>query len=302
MDGAPDAGTRRSKRERDVQSTVAKRIVLNVGGELFQTTSQVLCSADSVLRDWVETNFQGTPRDDDGNPFINRDPIIFRVFLNFLRGYRLELNPELTAQLCEDAVYFRCKELLSFLASDEKMFLPGPGVAADGKSFTTTKMMALCGTEFLSSGCHKVTFKVEKLPPLLAIVVLSAEGIASNLDILGRPGCVCYAAVTGEMYANIDRKRAITSGIKTNEGEFVTVKLEFSTSAADITFLRDTNVIHSWSCRSQPLRFAVWQEGHGSVTVHSSQANIPCQATTPPAPPSVPSLAPPPPMSRLPSN
>jgi len=62
---------------------------LNVGGQIFHTTKSTLCCVpNSMLYRMFEDKQQmaASVIDENGAWFIDRDPIYFRVILNFLRN------------------------------------------------------------------------------------------------------------------------------------------------------------------------------------------------------------------------
>jgi len=57
----------------------AKRIFINVGGKLFETTKETLRKCRK-LNKMIQ-------RHSEQQPFLDRDPVVFDVMLKFLRGY-----------------------------------------------------------------------------------------------------------------------------------------------------------------------------------------------------------------------
>lgn len=88
-----------------------KEIQLNVGGHVFLTTKQT-CSKCRKLFDLV--------KDSDGQIFLDRDPIIFKRMLKFLRGYPIpdiEDDDELIHELIYWEHYFNDTKLCKCISS-----------------------------------------------------------------------------------------------------------------------------------------------------------------------------------------
>lgn len=115
-------------RQREVGEEFAerqmRRIKLNVGGKLFETSKPTLMAEpDSMLYALVHSGaFQ--PDDKTGEYFIDRDPKFFGIFLNYLRDNRgdgqlnldLEsLRPADCKQLYSDIQYYQFSSLMHLL-------------------------------------------------------------------------------------------------------------------------------------------------------------------------------------------
>jgi hypothetical protein len=69
----------------DLHKINSKLVTLNVGGQTFTTAAATLCSFPGSF---IEAMFSGRhpqSRDDQGNYFIDRSPVVFEYVLNFLR-------------------------------------------------------------------------------------------------------------------------------------------------------------------------------------------------------------------------
>ncbi|KAH3746112.1 FH protein interacting protein FIP2 [Pelomyxa schiedti] len=66
---------------------------LNVGGTVFVTARRTLClDENSMLARMFNSSLRASATDDSGAYFLDRDPVYFRVVLNFLRTGRLLLD------------------------------------------------------------------------------------------------------------------------------------------------------------------------------------------------------------------
>ena len=103
---------------------------LDVGGTLFRTTRQTLMSdPDSMLAKMFDPNASPVSvLRTDGAYFINRDPVYFRVVLNFLRtGYLDKIDD------CVTYLHFSEKQVsLEF----DNLSLPFRGKKKQGASFS----------------------------------------------------------------------------------------------------------------------------------------------------------------------
>ncbi len=85
----------RSVNESDDGSSEEKYIILNVGGKRFYTArSTLVTEPDSMLGAMFSGKYALSPSPSDGSHFIDRDPTLFHLVLNFLRSRKL--TPDLT--------------------------------------------------------------------------------------------------------------------------------------------------------------------------------------------------------------
>jgi hypothetical protein len=99
-------------------------IQLNVGGKLFTTTRATLCTvADSPLAAMVLR--WELPRDQDGVPFLDRDPAVFEIILQCLRNPGLEVRDVAIAHGVSTSVV--CGEM-RYLGLDEHLGCEGTPV------------------------------------------------------------------------------------------------------------------------------------------------------------------------------
>ena len=80
-------------------------IVLNVGGVRFETLRSTLCKyPDSMLAaKFSGRHAKALPLDKSGVPFLDRDPVLFAVTLQFLRQGKL--HPSHSRGLCLVYIY-----------------------------------------------------------------------------------------------------------------------------------------------------------------------------------------------------
>ncbi|KAI8847125.1 hypothetical protein BC829DRAFT_434120 [Chytridium lagenaria] len=92
-------------------------IKLNVGGTVFMTAPETLLwCPDSFLPRFLQRTFFVTC-DENGAIFIDRDPLVFRCILTFLRSKNISLSDGISMQMLKDeAEYFNLQPLLSWIA------------------------------------------------------------------------------------------------------------------------------------------------------------------------------------------
>lgn len=261
-----------------MSSSQERWVQLNIGGKVVHTQQSTLIAQPSKLKDLVQSNFQGVPRDAEGIPHFDRDPASFLQLLNFLRGYRLELSPEDTVVVLEEARYFQMPSLVEHLGGSGKSrgrFLAGPGVSSDGKQFSSLSFVGHCG-DFVRGGSHSILFHLEKVLDGMGIGVVNATGDTSDREVPGRSGSICYSQ-TGELMMNWDSRLTVTPGIKWKDGDFVKVEIVFSPqNTAVVTFMKGSDVVvHSVEVSSQPLCIVVWVQSQGGSISIAEVSSIP---------------------------
>ena len=71
-------------------------IQLNIGGTLYTTTKETLTKVEKSFLHEQFKNFPhvlGCPKDKDGCYFFDRDGVLFRYILNFLRSVEVGVSP-----------------------------------------------------------------------------------------------------------------------------------------------------------------------------------------------------------------
>ncbi|XGW21274.1 hypothetical protein V3C99_004322 [Haemonchus contortus] len=88
-------------------SDIPEQVVsLNVGGQRFATSSHTLTwIPDSFFTSLLSGRIP-TVRDDSGAIFIDRDPDVFRIILNYLRTKQVDLSNIAPSTLKHEAQYF----------------------------------------------------------------------------------------------------------------------------------------------------------------------------------------------------
>ena len=86
----------------------SSRIVdLNVGGALFQTTAQTLASRGENFFYSLVSGRHQSQKDKNGAYFIDRDPKMFSIILNFLRTGRIILTDGIALKdVCFEAAFY----------------------------------------------------------------------------------------------------------------------------------------------------------------------------------------------------
>ncbi len=91
---------------------------LNVGGVRYDTTVGTLCKEESFLSSLFSGRHAVARCSDDGAVFIDRDGVVFRHVLNYLRRGRLimpEDDPTLARELLDEARFFQIASLVDLL-------------------------------------------------------------------------------------------------------------------------------------------------------------------------------------------
>ncbi|CAM9554833.1 unnamed protein product [Scytosiphon promiscuus] len=88
-----------------------KQIVLNIGGQKFQTTAGVLCRDRFSLLASICTTTPPIAPDESGEFFFERDWWIFRYVLQFLRTGDLPSDQALLREMYGEAIFYRLNSL-----------------------------------------------------------------------------------------------------------------------------------------------------------------------------------------------
>lgn len=137
-------------------------------------------------------------RDQRGRIFIDRDPEVFRLLVNLLRGYKVPVPVpsslvDLFPQLVGDASYYGVSKALSEALPEATLAqFSGPGSAEGGKALRAGTVVGVA-TPFFSSGLHCVRFLIERCDGVINIGVISEYVNDFSVDFCTMPGCAGYA-------------------------------------------------------------------------------------------------------------
>jgi hypothetical protein len=87
------------------------QIMLNVGGQVFQTTAGVLTKDKFSILASLCTENPPLEQDDDGCFFVERDWWVFRYILQFLRNDTLPRDSGLLEEMYTEASFYRLNSL-----------------------------------------------------------------------------------------------------------------------------------------------------------------------------------------------
>ena len=95
---------------------------LNVGGQLYTTSMSTLLKDPQSLLYVMFSGSQRVSKDSRGRSFIDRDGLLFRYVLDFLRNFRLTLPDDFTEldRLLVEAEHFKIAEMQEALAKEIK--------------------------------------------------------------------------------------------------------------------------------------------------------------------------------------
>eukprot|EP00511_Aplanochytrium_stocchinoi_P006745 CAMPEP_0204842128 /NCGR_PEP_ID=MMETSP1346-20131115/44839_1 /ASSEMBLY_ACC=CAM_ASM_000771 /TAXON_ID=215587 /ORGANISM="Aplanochytrium stocchinoi, Strain GSBS06" /LENGTH=274 /DNA_ID=CAMNT_0051980697 /DNA_START=63 /DNA_END=884 /DNA_ORIENTATION=+ len=88
-----------------------RRIKLNVGGKLFETTERVLKRDPGSLLAALVSDDAPLKEDEEGTIFIDRDWWLFRFLLAFLRDGRIPKDQDLLSQLYREAGFYNLETI-----------------------------------------------------------------------------------------------------------------------------------------------------------------------------------------------
>jgi len=105
--------TRKRKRaycEDLVENPHSGFVELNVGGRVFHTTRETLCKGETLFKtlfSQLNTGDVDTQRDMEGRIFVDRNPDVFRITLDYLRTGVIRLpSPSFRFELQEQLLFF----------------------------------------------------------------------------------------------------------------------------------------------------------------------------------------------------
>lgn len=104
-------------------------VELNVGGQLYTTSLPTLLKDPDSLLSAMFSGKQKIPRDSRGRFFIDRDGILFRYILDYLRNSKLSLpeNFNERERLLGEAEFFRLKGIIKALQREQDRVKTGRG-------------------------------------------------------------------------------------------------------------------------------------------------------------------------------
>ena len=102
-------------------------INLNVGGTKFTTSRQTLTQTPDTFFTGLLSGRIMTFKDDTGAIFIDRDPVMFRVILNYLRNRTLSLDDVNLKELKHEAEFYGLAPLVKKLSLCEELDRSGCG-------------------------------------------------------------------------------------------------------------------------------------------------------------------------------
>ncbi|KAG8344674.1 BTB POZ domain [Trypanosoma vivax] len=261
---------------------------LNVGDEIFTVPLKLLLSTDesgnyfdmlfkfdSQKRRGGESHgascfsFQPPILDETGALFIDRDPAVFRVILNYLRGYRIlnTLSEEMLGMLKVDAQYFQLRGLMNDLnervAESGGKFLPGPGVNPERNRFRVIYGVAVVGNCFLVTGRHRITFQVLN-NDYVGIGLVSDTCVNTDQEFHKTPNC-CVYYMTGVFYSNFPHHHKEDRLDVLEKGDYISLMVDMNNRVAQFTLKNSTKTISLGNARK--LRFAVAMKMSSAVRI-----------------------------------
>mmetsp|Transcript_4844 Transcript_4844/g.5247 ORF Transcript_4844/g.5247 Transcript_4844/m.5247 type:complete len:278 (+) Transcript_4844:61-894(+) len=97
-------------------------VTLNVGGVLYQTTTDTLCSIPGTMLEAMFSGRHAIYKDKEGHYFLDRDGPTFRHILNWLRTRSLPSFPkDVQEQLAVEADYFGITQLVESIRKQQQV-------------------------------------------------------------------------------------------------------------------------------------------------------------------------------------
>jgi hypothetical protein len=104
----------------------SKKILLDIGGKIFATSQPTLTNGKSHFFTAMFSGKYSTKPNEEGTYFIDRNPSMFQVILDYLRGeeiFQKEMSAKDKKQLLRDAQYFQIHELEENMTSVSTNFV-----------------------------------------------------------------------------------------------------------------------------------------------------------------------------------
>lgn len=247
---------------------------LNVGGELFVVPLSTLLSREPdsyfhVLFKTCRSVHIPVFTDEGGAVFIDRDPVVFRYILNYLRGYKhfQMLDEELLRKLKVDARYFQLNGLLETLNACEQgselQFLPGPGVNPERNRLRVVYGVATVGDVLLVTGRHRIMFEIIKAD-YVGVGLVSDACVNTDQEFHKTPNC-CIYYMSGVFYSNFPHHRKEENLERIESGNFVSILVDMDKGFVEFTLKNSTKLLSIG--RARRLRFAVTMKLSSSVRI-----------------------------------
>jgi len=113
----------------------SKKILLDIGGKVFATSQATLTNGKShFFTAMFSGKYSTKPNTDEGTYFIDRNPLMFQLILDYLRGediYVREISAKDKKQLLRDAQYYQIHDMEEQLTSVSTNFVWTNGQNAD---------------------------------------------------------------------------------------------------------------------------------------------------------------------------
>lgn len=226
-------------------------------------------------------------RDENGCIFIDRDPEVFKIIMNYLRGYAT--IPNLTLSLAHkilcDAEYYQLDSLAETMryhvfgtspSLPHQFTAPGAGINVERNRFKTIYNVSPLGDRLLLSGRHSVTFEIKKAE-YVGLGVISDECTVFDAEFHRVRNC-CVYYMTGIIYTNFPNHKKEESTEKFGSGDFVTIVIDMCNHVVEY---RLRNSIRCFSCATATrLRFAVVMKFDSEVSIVGSKTEEPTRFET----------------------
>jgi len=218
---------------------IRNKVKLDVGGQIFSTTLEVLTRYDSYFSSMFAVGHD-QPDTMDGSYYIDRSPQYFDLVLEFLRNGELRSGKKLTKEeipeLLAEAEYYGIKEMIASLDGSGKPDVEGmtwdPNRSSPGINLTNNNMTATS-----QGGCsHKTVCGT--IPITHGIVVW---------EVLLNQQADCYSAV-GLVGATFDYQNLAHVGIAENSwglGLYAGGHVDTSDRRIQVSLLASGSVVRS---------------------------------------------------------
>jgi len=225
------------------KSQIGPKIKLDIGGTIFATS---LTTLTVIKESYFVSMFSGRwelKPQEDGSYFIDRDPLVFRYILNFLRDQQIDVEVLTKAEfkaLILEAKFYLLQPLIDLLEPKidllepkiQHQFLPLPSYTLSNNNKCATAASTINGNSSVfgnikvSSGLHSWTIKILKITTSIMIGVVPSN--ANNNTVLYNTNGWYLDAYDSTLYCgpplSYGTKKYSNTGRLVN-GSTVTVKL-----------------------------------------------------------------------------